>query len=315
MAEQPLSLTVTLETVTPLFLGGADPSGAPELRPPSFRGALRYWLRAALGGVIGDNLEALKRAEAEVFGSTERASKIGVRVAPFSLPLTEKPDGMLRVKGMERGQSFRLTLASRNAGDAEWKCAIASLLLLVSFGGAGRRTRRIAGTLRLLDADVRYAKLDEQWSRMLTAPYPDTADEWGEHLDAVMRGARAATRDLCLALGLSPASMPVPNLYPALTKETKWLVFAQIFDNPESALNAFTAKRKRAGIPDGALGRIGPRHASPLWLRALPVGERYVLSALFFRTTFPPGSRSNYPAVERFLSDLAKEWRVVEVKQ
>jgi len=43
------SLTITLETVTPLFLGGADPRGAPELRPPAFRGAMRYWLRAALG--------------------------------------------------------------------------------------------------------------------------------------------------------------------------------------------------------------------------------------------------------------------------
>lgn len=44
-----LKLTVTLETVTPLFLGGADPRGEPELRPPAFRGTLRYWLRAALG--------------------------------------------------------------------------------------------------------------------------------------------------------------------------------------------------------------------------------------------------------------------------
>lgn len=42
------TLTVTLETVTPLFLGGADPRGAPELRAPAFRGALRYWLRATL---------------------------------------------------------------------------------------------------------------------------------------------------------------------------------------------------------------------------------------------------------------------------
>ena len=46
------SLTVTLETVTPPFLGGADPRGAPELRPPAFRGAMRYWLRAALGGLM-----------------------------------------------------------------------------------------------------------------------------------------------------------------------------------------------------------------------------------------------------------------------
>lgn len=38
----PSELKLTLETVTPLFLGGADPRGAPELRPPSLRGAMRY---------------------------------------------------------------------------------------------------------------------------------------------------------------------------------------------------------------------------------------------------------------------------------
>jgi len=57
-----------LETVTPLFLGGADPRGEPELRAASFRGALRFWLRALLGGMIGDkNLDALHQAEATVF--------------------------------------------------------------------------------------------------------------------------------------------------------------------------------------------------------------------------------------------------------
>lgn len=64
------ALTMTLETVTPLFLAGAEPRGQPELRPPSFRGALRYWLRAALGGVLGDDPETVARTEAAVFGST-----------------------------------------------------------------------------------------------------------------------------------------------------------------------------------------------------------------------------------------------------
>ena len=48
-------LTVTLEAVTPLFLGGADPRGSPELRPASFRGVLRFWWRALLqSDVPGD---------------------------------------------------------------------------------------------------------------------------------------------------------------------------------------------------------------------------------------------------------------------
>lgn len=42
---QKQNITVKLETVTPLFLGGAEPRGEPELRPPAFRGAMRHWLQ------------------------------------------------------------------------------------------------------------------------------------------------------------------------------------------------------------------------------------------------------------------------------
>lgn len=45
-----MKFEVKLQTVTPLFLGGANPDEGPELRPASVRGVLRYWLRAALGG-------------------------------------------------------------------------------------------------------------------------------------------------------------------------------------------------------------------------------------------------------------------------
>ncbi len=36
------SLSVRVEAVTPMVVGGANPRGRPELRPPSFRGAMRY---------------------------------------------------------------------------------------------------------------------------------------------------------------------------------------------------------------------------------------------------------------------------------
>jgi len=79
-------MKVTLEAVTPLFLGGADPRGEPELRAASIRGALRFWLRALLGGVIGDkDLDALRKAESAVFGSTDTgASPVVVRIRNLS---------------------------------------------------------------------------------------------------------------------------------------------------------------------------------------------------------------------------------------
>ncbi|MDH7578753.1 MAG: type III-B CRISPR module RAMP protein Cmr1 [Bacillota bacterium] len=83
------NLKVTLEIVTPLFLGGAEPRGVPELRAPSFRGALRYWLRAALGGMLGDDVETMRKEEAIVFGSagddTGGVSSIIIRTQHDSL--------------------------------------------------------------------------------------------------------------------------------------------------------------------------------------------------------------------------------------
>jgi CRISPR-associated protein Cmr1 len=39
-------LTVTLKTITPLFLGGAEPVMQAELCAPSIKGAMRLWYRA-----------------------------------------------------------------------------------------------------------------------------------------------------------------------------------------------------------------------------------------------------------------------------
>ena len=47
-------VTFTLRTITPLFLAGADQTTA-ELRAPTFRGLMRYWYRALIGGVVEAN--------------------------------------------------------------------------------------------------------------------------------------------------------------------------------------------------------------------------------------------------------------------
>lgn len=102
---------VTLETVTPLFLGGAEPrptkdsGGMPELRPPSIRGAMRYWLRALLGGIYGDNkIGVIKEIEGQVFGSTldrnrSQASAINIRIKPQKLQPLKKYEKIKDDKG------------------------------------------------------------------------------------------------------------------------------------------------------------------------------------------------------------------------
>ena len=72
-------LKLTFELVTPLFMHGADPRDAAELRPPSFRGLLRFWYRAALAD---PNLDRLRDRERAVFGSTNQASPLRLRLSP-----------------------------------------------------------------------------------------------------------------------------------------------------------------------------------------------------------------------------------------
>jgi CRISPR-associated protein Cmr1 len=81
------------EVLTPLFLGGADARLNPELRAPSFRGALRYWYRALAGGsslavAASDTevLKALKCHEESVFGTTEKASALILAVTSKGKP-------------------------------------------------------------------------------------------------------------------------------------------------------------------------------------------------------------------------------------
>lgn len=66
------TITFTCETITPMFLSGADGS-TPELRAPSIKGALRFWWRA-MNGHLG--LEELKEREGQIFGDTKRRSKV-----------------------------------------------------------------------------------------------------------------------------------------------------------------------------------------------------------------------------------------------
>ncbi len=178
------SFDTTMEVITPLFLGGADPRGKPELRPASFRGALRFWWRAVFGGAIGEDLDAMRSAETAVFGSNEKGSSLVVRLAPVGSVSSEdftkhrairrpgahpQPTGrdylfwsMASTGRRERGNyqpphqyitpgaRFKLRLQARPGapnGEVALQEATAALWLLVHLGALGSRSRRCAGSL------------------------------------------------------------------------------------------------------------------------------------------------------------------------
>jgi CRISPR-associated protein Cmr1 len=112
-----------LETVTPLFLGGADPRGEPELRAASIRGALRFWLRALLGGFTGSSphgLDQLRQAESKVFGSTATgASSVIVRIVQEQTSKTS----FSKIVGELPGVAY-LFFATRKIGNEPERIAI-----------------------------------------------------------------------------------------------------------------------------------------------------------------------------------------------
>ncbi|MCC7355173.1 MAG: type III-B CRISPR module RAMP protein Cmr1, partial [Anaerolineae bacterium] len=202
------NLTLTLETVTPLFLGGAEARGTPELRPPAFRGALRYWLRAALGGVLGDDVEKVRKAEAAVFGSADEggpgASAVTVRIAgqqrlsmesysqiagwdperkSFSKPGTAYLFFAARRTQRESERNALLGTCSLNLstrpGVAEpedkFRKAYAAFWLLTHIGGIGARSRRGAGALQV-------TKIEGDASVIQGLPSPLVQAEPPEHL-------------------------------------------------------------------------------------------------------------------------------------
>lgn len=81
------TLTATYRIVTPMFLGGADPTSQAELRVPSIKGALRFWWRALMWGKV-NSVEELRRREAELFGSSgkEGQSKAIIRLELHNPP-------------------------------------------------------------------------------------------------------------------------------------------------------------------------------------------------------------------------------------
>jgi len=261
---------VTLETVTPLFLGGAEPRAKPpELRPPSIRGAMRYWLRAITGSITGDNLTALKDAEMKVFGNADnqagRGSSVFIRKAedqslqpkPFTKIIEYKStDGKIKKRhGLsylwfaersttnEKERSgligeFDLIFSTKQLGiegTASLLKAYGALWLLVMMGGVGNRVHRGAGSLQ-----VRLIKTMPEEIKKYANQYPlqiksTTTNDLADELMAGIEFVRKVfARDL--KAGNITSDTPFDILHPDVCSI---YVVDKTFDSWETALNSF----------------------------------------------------------------------------
>lgn len=208
-------VVLPLKTVTPLFLGGAEMGEAAEMRPPAFRGALRYWLRALLAET---NLNELQRKESDVFGQPREnnrgaASAVTVRLRfpdtglpPEAIPYAKQPsqkDSQGRPKPTGRDylywsmganarqhikvdENIELLLNARLGAEqaqASLQAALDAAWVFIHLGGVGARSRRTAGSLSLTGTP---ALPPEVSFTVLTAmDAKGVADEMGKALNAI----------------------------------------------------------------------------------------------------------------------------------
>lgn len=178
--------TYACEVLTPLFLGGGESRGTPELRAPSLRGAMRYWYRALLGSVNLSTLVSLHEVESELFGKAERGGALATRLLAkeelkkqsyekdrairtpqgdflptgkdyllWSMCSTGKPNTprfQPPRQYIEPGAKFEFTLSAK-IDEAMLKMGEIAFWLLANLGAVGARANRGAGSFQAVSSE------------------------------------------------------------------------------------------------------------------------------------------------------------------
>ncbi len=183
-------VNATYRVVMPMFLGNADQK-ATDLRPPSIKGALRFWWRALQWGrcqqETGTESEALKKLhqeEARLFGSA--ADEAGAGQGRFLLRISQQPRiaidaswpvnntgsgylgyGLMATndqphrEAIGEGVDFSFELRFKpGTTQAEVEMLVKTLQTWSLFGGLGSRARRGFGSVTLINLNGIDMKLD-----------------------------------------------------------------------------------------------------------------------------------------------------------
>jgi len=153
------------EVVTPMFLAGAD-GKTPELRPPSIKGALRFWWRALNGHL---SLEKLREKETKIFGGSgdrnAQKSNVIIRVIENELQKSDDDDnvsleyiykyllyGIKEKKGYFKPEgTFGLKIIFRDKAFIEE--TITTLKTINKYGGLGSKSRNGFGSFKINGLD------------------------------------------------------------------------------------------------------------------------------------------------------------------
>jgi CRISPR type III-B/RAMP module RAMP protein Cmr1 len=285
-----------LAFVSPAFLYGAYQRGPalPELRAPSLRGQLRYWLRA-IAGARYPTLHDVYKAEEIVFGSTQKgsavivrlyASRIDTQTTPM-LPHREGTNKPVSSQDAIRiGQRATLELVTR-PGVTMPDDALHALKVWSLIGGIGKRSCRMFGAVRLTPSDV--------------------VGVWYESPDSPVALATLINNTLTSAIGTIPAPIAAIPDFPTLRPDHSWVVVcADGHANPLDAnqwlfRNLLRSAKYRPHEDTFGFAR-GGRRVSPLIAQVRRIGDTYypVLTAIRSR----PDRRIEWNILRDFMLDV-----------
>ncbi|MFQ3646978.1 MAG: type III-B CRISPR module RAMP protein Cmr1 [Anaerolineae bacterium] len=224
----------TLQTVSPMFLSGADTQNVDEslLRAPSVIGQLRYWYRAFVGATVQATrdktiTEQVYEKEANSFGKTEKGSLVTVRMWPDTIveisnnvpvlphhdyeqyrQLSDNPRNPRRA-AISVGMRIKLKFSTRPGVSfpEDYLKAMSTWLLL---GGLGKRSRRCFGALQIADVQADFIPNKCDWWRTPMTKWTagDYRDVLRDHFDWVFPDYEK----------LPPPHSYFPCLHPQTTK-------------------------------------------------------------------------------------------------
>lgn len=310
-----LSIRYRCTVQTPMFIAGATPTESPELRPPSFRGALRYWYRTLLGARGISDPAALNAAEAMVFGNTARASAVQVRTldsgsSSYKSPPACVADDLPSTSGIQYlwhylsdderrwippRTTFDVQLTGIPREDISPQRALTeasrALWLLTHLGGVGARSRRFAGSFGVEIVDAPSEVSVPSFYGGSIRP-----DQLGNHLQSLVEDTREDLSDAFAHLGRArlwhvPYDGTCSTIVDTVGKEYKQ------FRNTKTAgqrvgfglpIEDVEVKRsKQHGTDDVA------RRASPVWMQVIRNEKgNYDAVFTFFENEFLPEPES-----------------------
>ncbi|OYT15852.1 MAG: type III-B CRISPR module RAMP protein Cmr1 [Bacteroidetes bacterium 4572_77] len=270
------------ETITPLFLAGAD-GKTPELRAPSIKGALRFWWRALNANLVNnEDYTELKRQESAIFGGTDSSGRSKViisidnqttkKITAHPTPHKERP---FSKSAFAIGSKFEIAV---NVIDNTVMTAeqVKSLFIIVTLlGGIGNRSRRGFGSFKITEIN-------------------DIEFEQPNDVEAI--------EDIINSINPSYPFANISANYPFVKSIEIGQADSDITLKIGKATHSVKENNGR-GYGD-AMGDSSPRFSSPIYVSVIKKADDKLYPIITTLNTVPPNGRVNVSIQQTFKSKL-----------